>query len=323
MDYRKIAEENQILKVRVGSHLFGTDMPESDTDYEGIFMPSDELVFGFGHCREVDLGLICKDETGRNTSDAIDYKVREYRDFCRLALQNNPNILNIIFANDENVIFCNEFGNRLRSMAGLFPHKGCIQRYKGYAISQMKKMTIKPMNYELLKEAVEFLQACDYSDILIDVIKKRGILYGNSLNPFKDLGPGKHIQVGDIFLERGLKVSRALSIIRGRLDRASIRAEMWEKHGYDLKFSANLIQILMQGIELVKTGRLTFPLEDAGTILSIKNGEYTIGDINEMASRLEEEISVAEDDSSLPSKPRYEEIERLVIMEMRRWFDEN
>ena len=58
-------------------------------------------------------------------------------------------------------------------------------------------------------------------------------------------------------------------------------------------------------------------------ILSIKNGEYTIGDINEMASRLEEEISVAEDDSSLPSKPRYEEIERIVIMEMRRWFDEN
>lgn len=157
MDLKKTAEDNLILKVRVGSHLFGTNTPDSDLDYEGIFMPSKQLLFGIVACREVDLGKICKNEAGRNTNEAIDYKVREYRDFIRLALQNNPNIVNIIFANDESVIFENYFGKRLREMANRFPHKRGLKRFMGYAISQMKKMKIKPENYHAFQDAEVFL----------------------------------------------------------------------------------------------------------------------------------------------------------------------
>ena len=50
MDARVKAEENRILEVRVGSHLFGTDTPESDLDLFGVFMPWDENLFGFQRC---------------------------------------------------------------------------------------------------------------------------------------------------------------------------------------------------------------------------------------------------------------------------------
>lgn len=63
MDFAKLAQENIVLKVRTGSHLFGTNTPESDTDYEGVFMPPAEVVFGLGACREVDLGV--KDKDGK------------------------------------------------------------------------------------------------------------------------------------------------------------------------------------------------------------------------------------------------------------------
>ena len=33
-----------IMLCRFGSHLYGTDTPESDTDYKGIFMPTKEMV---------------------------------------------------------------------------------------------------------------------------------------------------------------------------------------------------------------------------------------------------------------------------------------
>jgi len=39
------AQENQILEVRVGSHLFGTDNEDSDLDLFGVYMPWDELVY--------------------------------------------------------------------------------------------------------------------------------------------------------------------------------------------------------------------------------------------------------------------------------------
>lgn len=53
MDFKEIANKNKILEIRVGSHLFGTDTPDSDLDLFGIFMPSEELVYGFQHCEEV------------------------------------------------------------------------------------------------------------------------------------------------------------------------------------------------------------------------------------------------------------------------------
>lgn len=313
MDYREIAEKNQVLKVRVGSHLFGTSTPESDEDFEGIFMPDRSLVFGFGRCKEVDLGVVDKDDMGRNTADAIDYKVREYRDFCRLALQNNPNIMNVLFANDENTVVCTEFGKRLKEMAPCFPHMGCIQRYKGYAISQLKKMEIKPQNRADLMAAKMILEG--YS--LKDPKKMLVELSGN--NYFNDLGPGKHIKVGDILLERSLKVKDALGRISSRLERVSARAELWDKYGFDTKFAANLIQILMQGRELVSSGVLSFPLEGAGVILDIKRGAYEAGRIREMAESLQAEIDLDAKAERIPAKPKYEKIESFVVKEVEKW----
>lgn len=324
MNYTEIAQKNQILKVRVGSHLFGTDTPESDTDYEGIFMPSKEMVFGFGICREADLGLVCKDEMGRNTKEAIDYKIREYRDFCRLALQNNPNILNMLFANNDNVIFENNFGKALRAKKHLFPHRGCVERFLGYAKSQLHKMNIKPDNYSSLQIAEELLAIQDPKEILVNVVQVLDLdekdSYGGFRSPFNDLGPGKHIQVGDIFLERGIKVSRALSTIRERLSRASARTELWEKFGFDTKFGSNLIQILLEGIELVETGGLTFPLKEANLILDIKKGKYTREEVVEKGEDLVARIDLIKD-SPLPAKPRRKEVEAFVISEMERWFN--
>ncbi len=318
MDFREIAYSNQILRVRVGSHLFGTSTPDSDTDYEGIFMPPVEMLFGFKSCHEIDLGTVSKAESGRNTAEAVDYKVREFRDFCRLALENNPNILNVLFADDESVMFCNEYGKRLRLSKFLFPHLGCVRRYKGYAMSQMKKMKIKPDNYERLKSAEEVLSASDRGDILVEVVKSRGERIGGT-NPFKDLGAGKHIQVGDIFLERGIKVSKALSTIQGRLERAGNRSKMWEKFGYDVKFASNLIQILMQGRELVSTGGLMFPLAEASLILDIKRGKCTAEEVQKMAEEIEQQIDAAEASSPLPKRANYKDVEQFVVEETIRW----
>lgn len=314
MDYSEMAKRNQIVKVRVGSHLFGTDTPDSDTDYAGIFMPNRDLVFGMGECKEVDLGVVDKDETGRNTADAIDYKIYEYRRFCRLALENNPNILNMLFVNDANVVFTSDYGERLRGKAHLFPHRGCIRRFKGYAMSQLKKMDVKPENYQLLKFAEEILSDKDPWEQLLSAIG--GIIVGS---PFVDDGPGKHIRVGDIFFERGLQVSKALKMIRGRIDRASSRVNNWEKFGFDTKFASNLIQMLTQCVEIVKTGRICFPLNNASLILSIKRGEYSREEIVSMAEMLEKEIEFSKENSCLPKSPRFTEIRDFVIDEVYRW----
>lgn len=81
-----------------------------------------------------------------------------YCDACGAEMfsTNNPNILNILFADDKNTIFCNEFGQRLREMAPRFPHMGCVQRYRGYAMSQMKGFGGCPdTEYDLCENCTE------------------------------------------------------------------------------------------------------------------------------------------------------------------------
>ncbi len=62
----QIANDNKILEIKVGSHLYGANTPTSDVDYSGVFLPTKELVFGFQRAEEVDLSIIDKDnEAGR------------------------------------------------------------------------------------------------------------------------------------------------------------------------------------------------------------------------------------------------------------------
>ena len=44
----KLNEKNIIVKIKFGSHLYGTDNEKSDLDYKGIFLPSIALVSKVG-----------------------------------------------------------------------------------------------------------------------------------------------------------------------------------------------------------------------------------------------------------------------------------
>jgi predicted nucleotidyltransferase len=319
MDFKEIAERNKILEIRVGSHLFGTDTPDSDLDLVGIFMPSEEMVFGGERCEEVDLGFKAKDDTGRNTAQAIDFKMHEYRKFVKLALQNNPNILHMLFINDENIRFIDGpdgFGQRLLSRAHLFPHKGAHHRFVKYADSQRHKMRIKPQMYAALEDGLRVLSMFDDNHVLADVVINQSLA---NAAPFVDSGQGKHVQCGDLHFERGVFVKKAKKMIRDRLSRATNRAQLFTKHGYDTKFASNLIQLLMEGIELMVTGRISFPLAFRDDILAIKRGDYSADYIMEWADNLVELARASYEKTSLPSGPRTNEIQRFVIEEVKRF----
>jgi hypothetical protein len=69
---------------------------------------------------------------------------------------------------------------------------------------------------------------------------------------------------------------------------------------------------LLEGEELLNTGRLVFPLAYAPLLLDIKQGKYEIGQLLEMATQIEDRMRDAKEKSSLPSKPRFDEINELV-----------
>ena len=62
----ELAKNNLIYKVITGSYAYGTRTPESDMDYSGIFIPSEDYVIGLNRCDQVELGTKNHSEKRRN-----------------------------------------------------------------------------------------------------------------------------------------------------------------------------------------------------------------------------------------------------------------
>ena len=321
MDFEKWARKHMILKIRVGSHLFGTSTPDSDEDYLGVFMPPDDTIFGFQKCEEVDLGVVDKDDTGRNTKDAIDFKVHDYRKFAKTVMENNPNFIHAIFVNEENILFKDEhgFADRLLALKHQIVHKGAYRRFVKYAESQIHKMRIKPENYKALEGGLETLELLfSDNDVMADVITRCNAIDGGKGSPFVGGDKSKHIKCGDLNFERGVFVKKAKKMIRHRLDNATSRVVLFTRFGYDTKFASNLIHLLMSGRELMDTGEIKFPLTYAQDVLDVKQGKYTAAQIEEWAEQLKEEARVAYEKTEVRAKPGYH-LEQFIMRELYKW----
>lgn len=91
------------------------------------------------------------------------------------------------------------------------------------------------------------------------------------------------------------------------------RKTLVDKYGYDTKNAAHLIRLLRMGIEFLTDGELHVFREDAKQLLEIKNGEWTLEQVQTEADRgfkLAEEAFVR---STLPAGPDKEQIKKLVV----------
>jgi predicted nucleotidyltransferase len=315
-------KERKILEIVSGSNLYGTNTPESDKDYLGIFLPPKKQILGLEKCKEINLSTIDKDSSGKNTKDAIDKKLYEFRNFITLALNNNPNIMEILFVNKENIIYIDEFGEALLNIKHLFPSKQLISRFIGYASAQKHKMIIKTEKYNILEYAYSWLKHLDDKKVLVELLN-------DDKNYFRPNGKvnegtkcfikkGNHIHVGDICFEPGVYIKRVRSNIKDRLDKATNRKKLIKTIGYDSKYGSHLIRLLSEAKDLLEFGELNFPLHNANLIKDIKIGKYKLEEVIKMAESLECDIDKIKDSSSLPSKSNYKEVEKFVIETLER-----
>lgn len=312
MEERELALKNLILKVRVGSHLYGTSTPESDEDFVGVFVPDAKYLLGLGRIEEVDLGVKSKDAEGKNTKDAVDYKAYTLERFASLALQNNPNILEILFVNPENILFVNETGQRLLDIKHSFLSKRIKHRFLGYAFSQKHKMVIKLENYEKLLEAVDYIDQHMDKQFLLD-IEHHPIFVRK-----KD-----HVKVGDVNMPITVTTKKAKKMLSDRLDKFGSRQELVSKYGFDTKFASHLIRLLKEGQELLATGDLRFPLYCKDLLREIRAGKHSMDEVLSLADFVENFVEELYEKTTLPTKPNWKLVEQFVIETHKKYVMEN
>lgn len=131
-----------------GSRMYGNARPESDWDYRGVFIESiqdkltlDNSIEKIGGAN-MDGEELCKvlQKSGLKIEDTNDIELYELKRFITLALENNPNIMDLLCHNKNNSIYINELGQQLLDNKELFLSKDLKDTFSGYALSQLKKM---------------------------------------------------------------------------------------------------------------------------------------------------------------------------------------
>ena len=98
------------------------------------------------------------------------------------------------------------------------------------------------------------------------------------------------------------------------------RPELIEKFGFDTKFAGHMVRLGFQGLELMKTGKLTLPMpeHEREMVKEIRLGSYTMQQCLDLAEILEEDIKQATETSPLPEQPDYDKIDAWLCETYRR-----
>jgi predicted nucleotidyltransferase len=148
----------------MGSNAYGVANDSSDWDMVGFCVPPKDLVFphlagtiqGFG--RQIQKFVCYQHHHVRVDSDRRTYDLNSYNivHYFHLCMDNNPNMLDSLFTPRDCIVHSSQVSEMVREKRHIFLHKGAWHRYKGYAYSQLHKMSNKKPEGKRLATVEEF-----------------------------------------------------------------------------------------------------------------------------------------------------------------------
>lgn len=296
-------EQRTILLALTGSYGYGLGIPGvSDHDYRGIFIATQPYYLGLSKIELQDKGWAENKKLFPSLDK--DTSIYELKKFLDLAIDNNPNILELLWV--EQYEHLTEVGQVLIDHKQLFLSTKVRQTYAGYGYAQIKKLEshrrwllnppshkptpeefdlteIQPLTpsevnafleylYLLVRDKVQFLEpAQQLYELLTAEIDYKGIFKQYPLSNEVLAYTQKLTNASDKFIQRLQKTQQYQAALREyeayqswQKYRNPTRAVLEAKVGYDAKFAMQAIRLLRTGLEILQTGELIVDRRVAG-----------------------------------------------------------
>ena len=282
-DIKKMCKDNNVELLylcKFGSHLYGTNNSESDTDYKGIFLPSKDQCY-LGE-QSKNITYTSGDNNSKNSKDDIDVSLWSLQYFLKLVSKGETNAIDLLYSNTfpEMIIYKNEKMKKIfHYHQKLFNIRDC-NSYIGYALGQAKKYGIKGSRLGILKNINQYIhdnikeedKNKKLSVIIPDIISKHGdgsLCFSKIINNIESIIICGKVHMGTITINEFCKR------IKKDYRKYGSRARKAEKNeGIDWKALSHAVRALFQMEKLIDEGYILYPLSDSNFIKSIKNGIY-------------------------------------------------
>lgn len=311
-----------LIRIRHGSHLYGTSTPASDQDFKSVHVPSGHDILMGKQDRVVDRKIKLSEGPKNEVGDVDDQSFPLHK-FLHMLTSGDTVATEIVFAPENMIVEKAAEWGLLKLVFPRLLNKQC-KGFVGYCQRQAAKYGIKGSRMAACKGIVELLQGVvaargrniklvECSVVLSEFCDKHEF----SEITFVEQANGTllpHLDVVDRKVPYTNTVGQALDIYAKVYDNYGHRTRAaMANEGVDWKAVSHAVRVARQAAELLRTGHITFPRPDAEELLAIKLGRLDYKDVAPMLEALVDDVDVASKESTLPGKTDHELVEGLIL----------
>lgn len=310
-----MTEIHPLFQVTYGSHLYGTATPTSDIDLKVVYLPLlSNVLLGKKHAifkqrYDAEGNKIPDDGTPMpdNGKEVEYFPLATFaRDFIagqtyavEIAYAYLKDLEDVGYSNeqDERVknfirVLTNEFGTKeVYSMVGFAIKQTMDYVQRGERLNAAEK--VRDVILETVEEAKHIAAHIRLDDeingrrVLDVVAEKTGLKIGLNTGGNK---PIRSLELnGRSYLETSA-LSHVLTAVEKLIACYGERSTKAAKTDVDFKSLSHAVRVYQQSIELLETGKLTFPRANATQLLEIKEGRANLEDVKALLKSLDTEV---------------------------------
>jgi len=316
-----------IVEMRFGSHLYGTETPLSDLDYKGVYIPDARDIL-LQRVRDTISQSRPKALGEKNAAGDVDCEIYSLQRYLELLSEGQTVALDMLFVPEA--VMVSEAGPEWREIQAnsdrLVTRRAAS--FVRYCRQQANKYGIKGSRVAVARTALALLtsaEAVHGSTTKLGAIEPEVTYFVSTAEHASLLDmamPGgrlvRHLEVCGRKMPFTSSIKSAREVLQRLVDEYGERALQAERNeGVDWKALSHAVRVGREALELLATGRITFPLSCAAEVLAIKRGERPYAAVAEEIERLLEAVEVAATRSTLRDEPDQDFIDDLVARTYR------
>lgn len=306
---------NVCYLTRMGSEVYGCQTDDSDVDVYGFCVPLKEDTFphlrgeimGFG--RQIQRFEQYQEHhlAELSTRKVWDLSVYSIVKYFHLAMENNPNIIDSLFTDRVHVVHSTAIAEMVRERRRVFLHKGAWQKFKGYAYSQLAKMNNQQQQVRAIRE-FEDAHGIPH-DVPFEAIQQTRECREGTKQHYVWAGvmglSEADLSAYERLWQAGLTDTKAT--------KASKRFPSRKRWGYDVKFAAHLVRLVLECEQLLTEGDIDLGRKSE-ILRDVRSGNWTELQVREWFQRREKEIDpLYTTSTAVPHKPDEDAIKALLL----------
>jgi RNA repair pathway DNA polymerase beta family len=316
-----------IVEMRFGSHLYGTDTPESDVDVKGVYLPEARDIL----LQRVPPSVTASRDKGageRNRPGDVDREYYSLQRYLGLLAAGQTVAIDMLFAPETAMTRPpSPLWREIQDNAHRFVSRRA-SAFVRYCRQQANKYGIKGSRVAAARSALALITAAEEKH---GTVARLGTLDSALL---RFVAETQHVALVDAELRGGAVVRQfevcgrkipltasiktAREVVQRLVAAYGQRTRQAEKNeGVDWKALSHAVRVGREAVELFGTGRIVFPLPYADHLTRIKRGALRYAVVADEIEQLLDAVAAAAARSSLPEVPDEAAMNELVLRAYR------